>query len=203
MCRSSIRGSCLAERRTHRLAQCRQSLPREPGIASFPSRGAPGRMWQGKPVRQEVTIGADPTRHRAGPQRIDLSIGTDQQGQADGRQPTQQTLPPQGRAFRAGWAIAALCIAPRIAKPHRHDGNTGCVVEKVPIDPQPATQPIARGIVERNPRFMDLRPGCLAGDQYPRRHRCLKHRPRPQWQVFGADPAGPDLRRYRVERLVR
>jgi transposase len=84
----------------------------------------------------------DSLGHCARSQRIDLGVGADQQGQAQGRHFGQQPRAPQGRAFGPRGRIAAGRQATGIAHAHRQDGDLAGVVELLLRHAHPFAQPL-------------------------------------------------------------
>src|SRR6476469_1631357 len=69
------------ERTCDRVAQRRQHLAREPRIVFGPDAGPPRRMRQRKIARQIAAEVAHPLADAPRPERVDLRVASDQQGQ--------------------------------------------------------------------------------------------------------------------------
>ncbi|MOA21951.1 hypothetical protein D3C78_1424730 [compost metagenome] len=106
-----------------------------------------------------------------------LCILADGEDQLHLRHCHHHPLAPVRRTFAPGRQVAALVVITGKTEAHGHDGETIRVIECLPIDIKPLAQPVTRGIVEGQPRFVHTKPRRLPGNKDARLGRHDDHRP--------------------------
>jgi hypothetical protein len=108
--------------------------------------------------------------------------------QLDVWQSVQQWLPPGfGTPFHGQMITPIACAG--IAKAHRNDGNVPDVVEHLPANTHPVSQPVAAGVVEGDAGLMNPGTRGLPGYENSRSGMHTYDRAWAQWEFRLAQPA--------------
>ena len=163
--RKCFKRSLVMQCHLHLVAQPWQHICFKPRIGPEPD--AIARRWMRQ--RNESTL-AIPGPHPIGQAALlagELKrhgILPDHQSQRDIRQHRQEPVPPAWRTFAPWWKVTTLALA-GITKAHRQAGNQILIIEPVPRQAHPNTQPVTRHIVKWQALRVSKTSRCLTDNQ--------------------------------------
>lgn len=130
-----------------------------------------------------------------------LRVLSDEQSQLYERQPGEQMIEPQLRAFTA-WRQITVVSSARVAITHRDDRNTRLIVESLLADAHPGAQTLSARVVPGNAGGVHAQARRLPHYEDPGRRGGTQDRSRTERKVPFTCPAIADGYQQLIERRI-